>query len=102
MRSDEGRQAERKTFPQVDRHLVFRAVTIVGWKRLTLAENVLPRQRVRSGAPLLLEVVGAVIRRRAAEVEHPATIGDRAGDDVPVNQVVGAEGPMLAKRRRRR
>ena len=53
-----------------------------------------------SSAPLFLELERALSRRRPAEVEDFAALGDRRFDHPPVEQVIGAEVVEIANRRR--
>ena len=46
-------------------------------RRLAAHQDVLPVERPRFGAPLLLEVERAFVRRRTAEIEHAQTGRDR-------------------------
>ena len=62
--------------------------------------DVFPVQRHGRRAPLLLELVGALVRRRAPEVEHVAALLERRLDDAPIQQMIRAQAVEVAHRRR--
>ena len=83
--------ARRAALPDLDRQLELRVLrALVGQLAV---EVVFPAQGRRFRAPLRLEVEGAFVRRRAAEVEHVALPSrDGRAEDRPVQQVVRRHG----------
>ena len=85
----EGRgDRHRKTLPHGNRRAEFRILRAEILRRRAAHQDVLPVERRRFGAPLLLEVERPFVRRRAAEVEHVQPGRDRVLDDLPVEQDV--------------
>ena len=94
-----GGDADRQPLPDPDRQVELRVLGVEVWRRRACGVPVLPDQFQRLGAPLPLEVEGAFVRRRAAEVEHAEPALDRELQHVPVEQHVGAERVRFAQRR---
>src|ERR1043166_4257108 len=94
--TETGRDAERQLFPDRHRELKLRVGRARVGQLAACHRAVFPTQWQRPGAPLFLEFVGALVRRRAAEVEDRDAVRRRGLQDAPVQQVVGTERVELA------
>src|SRR5260221_10313872 len=99
MRPQGRRDRERQPLPCFDLCLQLRTVAIRGRKLDAVSQSIFPPELRRRSAPLLLEMVRAVVWSRSAKVEHASACCDGGGHDGPVQQMIGTEVPVLTNGR---